>query len=388
VLAGVAIAATLALAGPAQPEPLLFGTTGDGDLAVLMQTPDLGLPAPAQVTLLLPLDAAPHGLDFLSETQALIADFGAPRVYRVRITDAQWLDSIALPGRTSGNGTLAVAPDGSVAVSAGSSASVGEAVLLRPPWGSGAVVTALPLPGSVPAYNTQAVAFAPGGRFYVCHSTGISAFDPPYSAPTFTRTLASSRGTVCVISRDGARLYAMRGGTRRIDVFDAPLSTSSATSSIAIPADAGSDLAPMVVSPDRTQLLIGQVLRFSNQTGPDARLWRVRDLHTAPVWNELTLPDEIAGERCEGSITRCPGFEDASLSADGRLAVFTGQSVLSASTTGRAPALFVRDPFDDALRAMHVVMPGDATGTTPGRGAGAVRFPPVPFLLRDGFESP
>ena len=48
------------------------------------------------------------------------------------------------------------------------------------------------------------------------------------------------------------------------------------------------------------------------------------------------------------------------------------------------PAVFVRLPFDDALRRAVAVPIGDGV-IVPGRGTGGVRFQP-PGLFRDGFE--
>jgi hypothetical protein len=319
----LALAALVLTCAPARAiDPLVFGTAGDGNAAVVLPDPAAGLPAPIQSTVVLPAGASPHGVDFLSADEVLVADFGAPRIFRIRASTAQLIGTIATTGRTFANGTLAVSPDGSVAISAGEPTVNGpnDGVVIRAPWGAGAQVTPLPLPAGarVRSFSTQGIVFASNGRAFVCHTTGISALDPPYTSVAFTIALPSTFGTTCALSRDDQRLYATRGGQRRIEVFAAPFGAGTPSQPIAYPADAGDDLGPMVIAPDRTQLLIGQVFRRANQTTvPNARAWVVTGLDATPAFVELTLPAAISGNACQGSETLCPGFEDAAASGDG-----------------------------------------------------------------------
>ena len=75
-------------AGAAQP-PAVLTTFGDGDIAAVLDQPDVGLPAPAQaIGSGFGSAVDPHGLDFLRAGEVLIADFTLPQLARLRIGDA------------------------------------------------------------------------------------------------------------------------------------------------------------------------------------------------------------------------------------------------------------------------------------------------------------
>ena len=100
------------------------------------------------------------------------------------------------------------------------------------------------------------------------------------------------------------------------------------------------------------------------------------------------MPDGVQGETCsEGAASDdCPGFEHIEVSADGHLAILTGNSSAElAGVPDSVPAVFVRNPFDElARRALAVQLA--PTAPTPGRGAGAVRFQPR-SIFSDGLEA-
>lgn len=374
-------------------EPLVFTTIGDGETTVVFGDPAVGLPTPTQSSVVMPAGARPHGVGFLSTDEVLVADFNAPRLFRIRVSTAQLVATLSISPRQFADGSIAVGPNADVAIASGEVGpnGPGETVVVRPPWGPGAQVSVLALPGRVRAFSTQAIAFTPAGRAFVCHTTGISAIDPPYTSIAFTWPRPTNGASNCVVSRDGQRLYHTRSGTRQVEVFSAPFTATPSSTTIAYPADAGSTLGALVPAPDDSALLIGQSFRDTGQATPNARIWVVDNLLTAPQFAEIALPASVTGSTCTGTaVTLCGGFEDASLNGDGTLAAFTGNSVVGSTTSsGRAPAVFVRHPFDAAQRAVFAVTVGDANAGMNGRGAGSVRFVPAnAAIFRDGFETP
>ena len=376
----------------ARPEPVVLGTFSDGNLAVVLPAPGVLLPAPTQVVAAgLPADARPHGVAHRFADEALFADFFLPRIFRVRVSTGQLIGTIALPGRTSGNGSIAFAPDGDTALAIGERNESGqpltaESVVIRGLAGGNPTVTPLSPALRVRRFVTGAIAFAPNGRAFVCHVDGVAVLDPPYSSIAFNVALPSNTGTsICRVSPDGQRLFVTRGGAG-IGVVDAPFSPASAPTTILAPPGAGA-LGPMAVSPDGNAVLVGQVARTS--AGNNARLFIVRAPFTAAsTMQEITLPATVAGTNCGTGTQECPGFEDMDASIDGSLAILTGNSsVVDAGFIGRAPLVVLRNPFNDATREILAVAIGNPAASTHGRGTGGVRFqPPDLPLFGDSFE--
>jgi hypothetical protein len=371
--------------------PALITTFSDGNLAVLLTQPDVGLPAPTQVVATgLVGTARPHGLTWINADEALAADFSVPTLYRVKLGSASALGSYVLSGRSTARGTLAVSPNNNFVLSIGESiAGAAEAVVLSG-FASGAVQINPIVPAlRVRGFVTSAVDFEANGRAYVCHVDGVAALDPPYTSIAFNVPLTTQTSTsVCRLSRDGQRLFVTRAGPG-IGVATAPLSASSVPITILAPTGVGA-LGPIGVSPDGNALLIGQSFRIGS--GAKARLFLLRAPYTAAsTMQELTLPAAITATSCIPNATtdsECPGFEDIDISPDGKLAIVTGNStLLDSGFTGRAPALFIRNPFDDATREMHAVMVASPALGNHGRGTGGARFQPADLrIFANGYE--
>lgn len=394
VLARTLFATTLGAAthaAAAQP-PAVLTTFGDGDIAAVLAHPDLGLPAPAQATAAgFGIATRPHGLDFLRAGEVLIADFTLPQLARLRVADATVTGTIALPVRTNGNGTLAVSPDGNYALSFGESSSgVAEAAVVGG-FASGAIRVQAGAPNlRVRRFVTAAIDFERSGRAYVCHTNGVAALDPPYTATVFDLALPTTTSTsACRLSRDGQHLFVTRASAG-IGIATAPFSPSTVPVVVTAPAGVGS-LGAIGVSPDGNAVLVAQS-NPASAGATRARLFLLRAPYTAAsTMQELALPAAINGNDCtpaSGGTSQCPGFEDISVSPDGRLAIVTGNSsVQDTGFAGRAPLLVVTDPFDEATRTMHAVTIGSAGQADEGRGTGGVRIEPADLrLFADGFD--
>jgi hypothetical protein len=391
--------ASLCVLGSAQAQidqPAILSTLDDGSLSIAYADAAIGLPTPAAVPILLPAGARPHGSAYITQDQALIADFRGPaRLYRVSGGSGQLLSEIPVPGKSFGNGTIAVSPDGNSAIFAGEVVNGGvsssQAVVLRAPFDGTGTQVALALPGLVKSFNTQSIAFAPDGRAFVCHSAGVSVLDPPYAGVAFTWANPEASGVACVMRRNGTRLaVTRRTAGPGIAFYDSPFNAATVPVFVPVPAGVGI-ITPLGVSPDGTALLVGQTFRPAGSSGPHARVLLLREIATPPFvsWEDVALPASITGEACVGNVTLCPGFEDMDVSRDGTLAIVTGNSTVvgGAGSSGRAPLVLIRNPFDTATRQVFAVTVGDVGALTHGRGTGSVRFlaPNLP-LLRDGFE--
>ena len=377
-------------------EPAIISTLGDGDAGILLRTLGPALPAPTQQALPLPVGALPHGLAFLGSDQMLFADFAQAQLYRVALADTGTSLTVLLPGRSNANGTLAAAPGGRFALSLGSSnTGEGEAVAIdfasNPP-----TVTPIVPTLRVLSFVTDAVDFAPDGSAFVCHTTGVSVLRPPYTSVDFTMTFPPTlqSPSVCQLTRDGRRLFVTRmlsevaPSINAVRTTAAPFSADSVFVSMPAPADV-QGLGPMVVSPDGQALLVGQQFLFPPAfEGIRARAFVLRaPFDGTTTYAEIALPPALTGVQCEDGVEAhdCPGFEHIEVSDDGSLAILTGNSsVQLPDAADSVPAVFVRMPFDDALRST-VAVPIDNDAIVPGRGTGGVRFRPT-GIFRDGFE--
>ena len=379
-------------------EPAILATADDGDLGVLLRDPASWLPSPAQTVFALPLGAYPHGAAFLDGDSVLFADLDQALLYRSQLSDPDTVQTIALAGRSSGNGTLAAAPDGRFALSIGMTAngSAGESVVLdfaaEPP-----TITPISPTLKVMSFVSDAVDFAPDGRAFVCHANGVSVLSPPYTTVDFTMTfpLLAQSGSFCALSPDGSRLFVTRvlsetqalpNGVR---TAEAPFSAGSVFTLMPAPSDV-QGLGPMVLAPDGQALLLGQQFLFPPAfAGTKARAFVLRaPFDGTTAYAEIALPASTTGPDCvDGATTGfdCPGFEHIEVGADGNLAILTGNSAAMVDGFADAvPAVFVQAPFDDLVRSAHAVQVAPAT-VVPGRGTGAVRFQPQ-RIFRDRFE--
>lgn len=379
-----------------QVETAAFSTIEDGNELLIMPAPALDLPGPAHFSSTLPVSFRPHGLA-LRGAEVLVMDFVQPVVRRVQLAPPNGVATVNLPGRSNGNGSLAVEPQLRYALSIGESNAatpVGEAVVIdfgkSPPQVS-------PIAGGmrVLSFVTAAITFAPDRRAFVCHTTGVSVLRPPYTSIDFTMSFPTivQSPSMCALSRDGSRLFVTRvlsesvAAPVGVHTTAAPYSAGSVF--VTMPAPAGvQGLGPMAVSPDGQSLMVGQQFLFPPTfAGTRARLFQLSAPFNASTgYQEIALPAAVSGANCldDNSIgVQCAGFEHIALSHDGSLAILTGNS--GAQVNGAAdsvPAVFLRQPFA-AERVISTVQLG--LGNVLGRGAGAAGFRPDRMFL-DGLE--
>ena len=377
-------------------EPAILSTVDDGNLGVLLGDPGAGLPNTAEQAFNLPAGSAPHGLSFLGGTDVLFADLVQARLFRSTLANPGSVSGVNLAGRSSANGSLAVDPNGRYALSIGQSAAgVAEAVVVdfaaNPPSIS-AISPAL----RILSFVTAAIDFAPDRRAFVCHANGVSVLSPPYTTVDFTipfPPVVQSPST-CRLSRDGRRLFVTRVLSESVPTVNAvrttaaPYSAASTFVEMPTPADV-QGLGPMAVSPDGQSLIVGQQFLFPPAfAGTRARAFLLRaPFNGSTPYQELALPAEATGMACtdSGSPIQCPGFEHIEVSANGDLAILTGNSAVStAGAADRAPAVFIVNPFSDALRT-SIAVPIGINPSNLGRGAGGVRFQPDRIFI-DGFD--
>jgi hypothetical protein len=378
-------------------EPAVLATIEDGDFGLLLPTPEGNLPRPELIAALLPIGSKPHGAAF-SGRQVLFADLLAPRLLRTSLADPDAVTLIPLPGRSSGNGSLAVEPNGRYALSIGESATQprsGEAVRVDisvdPP-----VVTAIPGGLRVLSFVTAAIDFDPEGTAFVCHTRGVSVLPRPYTQIAFTMNFPEivQSPSMCRISRDGQRLFVTRVLSEtvptQVGVHTATTPFSAASSFVTLPAPFGvQGLGPMAIAPDGNTLLVGQQFLFPPDfVGTRARAFVLRaPYNTSTPYEEIALPAEVSGPNCVDGMSpiQCPGFEHIEVSDNGSLAILAGNSGRQAADAADgAQAVFIRQPFAQTGRSVTAVQIGDDPSTS-GRGAGAVRFLPQ-RMFSDGWE--
>jgi hypothetical protein len=219
---------------------------------------------------------------------------------------------------------------------------------------------------------------------------------PPYTSIDFTMAFPplNQSGSMCRVARDGSRLFVTRVLSESVPTVNgvrttaAPFSASSVFVDIPAPGDV-QGLGPLVVSPDGQALIVAQQFLFPPLfAGVKARAFLLRaPFNSSTVYQELNLPPSVVGNNClDGNITvDCAGFEHAEINAAGSLLILTGNSSsLVAGAADSVPAVFIRQPFNDALRSAEAVQIGTGAATR-GRGAGGVRFLPD-RILGSGFE--
>ena len=358
----------------------IFGTAGDGNLAVLLPAPGTGLPTPEQRAISgLPSDAVPHGVSVIGSDQAVVADFNRSRLHIVQVSTGALVRTISTQGTWSGTGTIAVSPRLDVMIGAGSihdgRAWRAANALIRAPFDA-PEITPLPLEGHVPPYQTQAVVFDRNGRAFVLTRSSaydpasppttlqgwVNVLDPPYSAVAFRIPVENVGGGAIAVTPDGSTLLTTAtAGDGRVWIFKAPFSAASLPEVLTVPDVVGLD--GIACAPDGQRCLVAsayepRLLSLAAPFGPGSTV------------EEIPLPTRFTKDQ--------PGFEDVAISNDGQLALVTGNSSrTSTGSGGRLPALFVKAPFTRAGAEAHAV---DILGG--GRGAGSARFvacpPPAP----------
>lgn len=358
----------------------IFGTAGDGNLAVLLPSPGTNLPTPEQRAIAgLPTDAFPHGVSVIGSDQAVVADFNRSRLFIVQVSSGTLARTISTAGAFDGTGTIAVSPRLDVMIGAGSTYASQTwkptFALVRAPFDN-PVVTPLAIEGHVASYQTQAVVFDRNGRAFVLTRPNfdvqnppaslqgwVNVLDPPYSSVAFRIPVENAGGGAIAITPDGSTLLttASRPSDGRVFVFKAPFSASSTPEVLTI---AGTEaLDGINCTPDGQRCLV--VSAFTPGLFSIAA-----PFGASSAVEQIPLPSAFSSEQA--------GFEDVAISNDGQLALVTGNSGKDASGQGGGlPGLFVKAPFTrNGAQAFAVSILGG------GRGAGSARFvacpPPIP----------
>ena len=377
-----AIGLLLALGALPAAAQAIFGTAGDGNLAVLLPSPGTNLPTPEQRAVTgLPEDAFPHGVSVIGSDQAVIADFNRSRLHVVQVSTGTLVRTIPTTGAYDGTGTIAVSPRLDVMIGAGSTYSSPNwrptFALIRAPFDN-PVITPLAIEGHVASYQTQAIVFDRSGRAFILTRPNldpedppasiqgwVNVLDPPYSSVAFRMPVENIGSGAIAITPDGSTILttATSPDAGRVYVFRAPFSASTVPEVLTI---AGTDgLDGINCTPDGQRCLV--VSAFA------PRLFSIAaPFGSGSAVEEIALPQAF--------VTSETGFEDVAISNDGQLALITGNSGKDASGQGGGlPGLFVKAPFTrSGAQPFAVPILGG------GRGAGSARFvacpPPVPPL--------
>lgn len=331
----------------------VIGTAEGSNQIIVFPSPNSGLPSPVQIPVfgLPPGFHQPFAVSFFGADDCLVSDFGASRIFVVRVSSQQVVSTISTSPFYNGTGTLAVAPGRNFALASGGENQV---AVIQAPFGSTSQITAIPLPGAIPNLTTQAIVFDRAGRAFVYQQTGLSVLDPPYAAVSFTMPISTLNPGSVAITPDGRQLLATASDGTLL-VFTAPFSAGSIPVTLNLPPQLGG----IAVTPDGSRALVS----LSNSS----RLFTL----SAP-FNESSVVEEIPLDPVFNASS------DVAISGDGNVAVLTG----SAGRT--APDIpFVRAPFTPTgATVFDVKIPG-------GRGSGAIRFAegavivaPVPTLSR------
>jgi uncharacterized repeat protein (TIGR01451 family) len=348
-LVGIAVAASWPGLAGAQ---AILGTSGDGDLAVVFPAPGSGLPTPTQINVSgLPAPPVnPHGVSYFGSDNALVADSNQSRVFNVQISTASVLATIDTSPSYNGGGTIAVAPSLGHALACGGGTAT--LAVIAAPFVAGAAITTVTLPGTCSNAQTQRIVFSPSGRAFVAHSTGISALDSPYSSIAFTIPLAPTTGLA--ITPDGTTLLAT-STLNTVSVYSAPFSSLSIPSVLTIAG--ASSLRGIKTTPDGSRALVVDLATAIYSIAAP--------FGAGSTVEQIPLPASVGPFPAPGGGTT--GLEDIDISADGSLAIATGNSFGLG-----LPAPFVVAPFTAAGATVHAVAVNG-----PGRGSGSVRFLPA-----------
>jgi uncharacterized repeat protein (TIGR01451 family) len=345
---------------PCQAQAIL-GTATDGNSAIVFPTPGTGLPTPTQQSVTgFPSGATPHGVSYYGSDNALISDFNHSRVFVVKISTRAVIDTIDTSAAGySGNGSIAVSPNLSYALASGDSSDPSYLYVIGAPFSALSPIQKVLLPGSVMSYQTQAIVFNTTGQAFVRNTAGISVLNPPYNSIEYTIPVSapssgSNYGGGLAITPNGNQLLTTQFANQVL-VFTAPFSSASAPSTINLPATSELGADGIAITPDGSKALVCAAYR--------ANIFSIyAPFSSTSAVDSLTIPSTFQSR----------GFEDIGISADGQLAIATGNSP---NDSGQSfPAAFIRAPFTTlGAIAYPVNIPNGGVG---GRGAGAVRFLP------------
>ncbi len=346
---------------PSAPQRAIFTTTGKSKRVVVFN--DANAPGTQNLVPGLPADANPHGVSLFSADQALVCDFSGFRIFVVRLSTASLISTIDTTGAGyEGWGTIAVAPSLATALAMGGLSQTGGSLkVIQAPFGPGSTITQVGLPGEMKTFQTQGIVFNSAGRAFVYHTTGISVLDPPYASVSFTIPFAGNDGGGAIaISPDGNTLLTTDLIYNQVQIFHAPFSAATTSTSLAIFNMFRLD--GIMVAPNGANAIV-----VSGVTREAASI-------AAPFTGNSTVELLPIPPRPPNPGSPETGFEDVGISADGQIAILAGGG-LEEMETDTDPAVIIRAPFT-AAGAVSSLLP--ITGVAnPGRGVGSVRFAPA-----------
>ncbi|GEM_PF-3678698 len=360
----------------------VMGTEGDGNKIIVFPNADQGLPNPVQkIVPGLPSNVRPHAVAYFGAAGGLISDAGKSRVHIVDLASCTLQGTISTSAvGYNGWGTIAVPAGSRYALASGDSSQL---VVIEAPFNTNSNVRTVSLPGKIITYQTQAIVFNSAGRAFVYHPNGISVLDAPYNSIAFTIPVNfNSKSGAIAISPDGNTLLTtdFASGVR---IFKAPFSENSTPETLTIAAAiAGatvSNVEPVESSSSTTNGASPASIGAQEVWGLDG-INITSDGKKAMVCTN-TYPHVFvisAPFSASSTVEEIPlpaglkvGFEDIGISADGELAIVTGQS--NSDYVGKEPAIFIQAPFTaNGAKVFKVDIDNGK-----GRGDGAVRFQPL-----------
>lgn len=331
------------------PQPAILGTSSSSNRAVVF--PDPGANPNNQLLVPgLPANALPHGVAYFGADNALISDFLNSRIFVVQISTASLVATIDTTGGYDGTGTIVVTPNRSSALAMGGLTS-NTLYVIRAPFDATAQIETVTLPGHIRPAQTQGIVFDNTGRAFVRNSAGISVLDAPYTSVQFTiPTPYSDRGSIAITPNGNTLLSTTLLADNQVRIFNAPFSSASTPELVTVPSASG--LYGINITPDGSTAIVVS-------SGQYFAAFIRAPFTSASVVETVPLPAGNSG-----------GFEDVGISADGSLAILTGNGGVDATR----PPILLRAPFTAALtQTSNITIQGVANS---GRGSGAVRFLP------------
>ena len=335
------------------PQPAILAATGSSLRAVIF--PDPGNAPNTQILVPgLPADANPQGVAYYGSDNGLIADFRNSRIFVVQVSTGGLIDTInTAPAGYGGTGTIAVSPNQTTALAMGNSTTL---YVIHGPFNASSTISTITLPGSILAFQTEAIVFNSAGRAFVYTTAGVSVLDAPYTSIAFTIGVLNLGSGAVAISPNGNTILFTDSRTNSVGIIQAPFSAASTLTGLTIPG--GVNLNGIAIAPDGASAIV--VSDGAHQAAGIAAPFT-----SSSTVSNIPLP---AGN---------DGFEDVGISSDSQLAILAGSSF-------GEPAVFVKAPFNTTSVTSNVPLSGVANTS---RGFGAVRFrPPMPsaFATVDG----
>lgn len=254
----------------------------------------------------LPDDFIPSGVATVGSDTGLFTDIYHPRMFVVRLSTGELLDTIDLSPHVAG--VISVSPDDSIALAHG-----GNLLLkLQAPFAASSQVSVINLPAYTSSESQPL--FSGTGRAFVCLGNyGIAVIEPPYDEVAFT--IPNSSAQAIAASPDGETLLVTDGVTNNVAIYHGPLSASSTPELLNVPGT--NKLLAIIVTPDGSTALIG--------AATEDRIFAISAPFTSTSAVE-TLPLPQRGF-LGPSLYFGLGFTRAAASPDSQLAIFAGGSV-------------------------------------------------------------